>query len=530
MKINKKLCIVIVAIVIIAMVGSVFIGCKRDDKIGGTFRIFLQEPVSLDPSYCFEQEGMKVIKQVWDGLVKYDPETLEVKPSIAESWDISNDGLVYTFNLKKSVKFHSGREVTAEDFIYSWSRVAYKDTASYLAYHLDPIEGYEELQEGMADTLSGMKALDKYTLEVTLRYPYGDFIKTLGHVVFYPIAKEDVEEWGDEYAEHVNGTGAFKFVEWKHDQYIELERNDDYWGDMAKLDNVKFLIFSDVKTAFLEFKAGNLEYTAIPQGNFQAVTDDPKLKDYTIIKPLLFLYYFGLNINIEPFKENLALREAINYIVDKQNISDIISEGTFAPATGIVSPGIKGFQENAMEFTFDPEKARGKLIEADYPNGEGLPVLKIGIDPNSPLTIIFEAVQADAKEIGINIEIEAMDWLTAREAFKKGELHFFGLGWKADYPTMDNFLFPLFYSESTDNLTRYNNPQIDNLILEARKTLDGDKRIEIYREAEKIVLEDAAFVPMFFTSSRDVYQPYVKGFILDSMGNYDLSKVWLERE
>ena len=352
----------------------------------------------------------------------------------------------------------------------------------------------------------------------------------MGHPVFFPVAKEDIDKWGDEYTEHINGTGPFEFVEWKHDQYIGLKRNDNYWGDMAKLDNVKFLIFSDEKTAFLEFKAGNLEYTAIPQGNFQAVTDDPKLKDYTIIKPLLFLYYFGLNINIEPFKENLALREAINYIVDKQNISDIISEGTFAPATGIVPPGIKGFQENAMEFTFDPEKARGKLIEADYPNGEGLPVLKIGIDPNSPLTIIFEAVQADAKEVGINIEIEAMDWLTALEAFGKGELHFFGLGCIADYPTMDNFLFPLFYSESDDNLTRYNNPQIDNLILEARKTLDGDKRIEIYREAEKIVLEDAAFVPMFFTSSRDVYQPYVKGFVLDSMGNYDLSKVWLERE
>ena len=169
MKNYRKFTITIIVIIVIVLVGSVFIGCKRDDKIGGTFRIFLQEPVSLDPSYCFEQEGMKVIKQVWDGLVKYDPETLEVKPSIAESWDISNDGLVYTFNLKKSVKFHSGRELKAEDFVFSWSRAVLQKNAAPLAAHLMPIVGFDECQDGTATILEGVKAIDDYTLEVTLK-------------------------------------------------------------------------------------------------------------------------------------------------------------------------------------------------------------------------------------------------------------------------------------------------------------------------------------------------------------------------
>ncbi len=530
MKNHKKLYIIFVIFIVVTLIGSAFIGCKKEEKAGGAFRVFLYEPISLDPPYSFEQEGIKVIKQVWDGLVKYNPETLEIEPLIAESWDISDDKLTYTFNLKKGVKFHNGRELVAEDFVYSWTRVVLKENAAPLASQLLPIVGFEECQDGRATALKGVKAIDDYTLEVTLKEPFADFINVLYHSVFYPVAKEDIDEFGDSYTENINGTGPFKFVEWKHDQYIQLERNDDYWGDKAYLSEVKFLIYSDENTAFLDFKAENIEYTTIPHGNLQAVEDDPELMDNTIIKPLLFFLYVGLNINSEPFKDNLALREAINLIVDKQNISGIISEGTFSPATGIIAPGIKGFKGENLEYTFDLEKASDKLVEANYPNGEGLPPLKIGIDPNSPFTVVFEAIQADAKTIGINIEIEPMDWDTAVNNFQKGELHFFGLGWLADYPTMDNFIFPLFYSGGTDNFTLYNNSQVDELILEARRTLDENERIEKYQEAEKIILKDAVIIPMFFSSSREVYKSYVKGLVLDSMGNYDLSEVWLEGE
>jgi oligopeptide transport system substrate-binding protein len=528
MRTHNRLFRVISTIIILVLIGSFIVGCKREDKAGGIFRIFLMEPVSLDPMLCWEQEGIKVIKQVWDGLVKYNPETLEAEPSIAESWDISDDNLVYTFNLKKGVKFHSGRELKAEDFVYSWNRVALKENASPLATHLTPIVGFEECQEGTASSLEGVKAVNDYTLEVTLKEPFADFINALGHSVFFPVEREDIDKWGDKYNENINGTGPFKFIEWKHDRYILLERNEDYWGDEANIDEVRFMIYNDDNAAFLDFKAGNLEYTPIPFANLQSAKEDPKLEDYIISQPLPTVMYLGLNINIEPFKNNKELREAINYIIDKQDISESVFGGTLVPATGIITPGIIGFQENASGFTFDPEKAKEKLVEAGYPNGEGLPILKIGIDPNSPLTIAFEAIQADAKEIGIEIEIEPMDWLTALDSFNKGDLHFFGLGWSADYPTMDNFLFPLFYSESNDNFTLYNNSEVDELILEVRKTLDEDKRIELGRQVEKIILKDAVFVPMFFVSINAVYQPYVKGFILDRLGYFDLSKVWLE--
>ena len=525
----KKLMVIIAVLIVVVFIGAMFAGCKAKAAATQVMRLHIVEPVSLDPPNAYESEGIQVIRQCWDGLIDWDPDTYEPIPELAESWEMSDDGLVYTFHLRKGVKFHSGRELIAEDFVYSWSRVANKDTASYLAYHLLPIKGYDECQAGTATTLEGVKALDDYTLEVTLKEPYADFLTTLGHDVFYPVAKEDIEEWGDEYTEHINGTGPFKFVKWEHDQYIDLVRNDDYWGEKAKLDAVKYVIIADEDTAFLEFKAGNLEYTQIPIGKITVTKEDPQYKDYVIIKPFWALYYYGFNLNAEPFKDNIALREAISYAIDRQNICDVISEGVPSPATGFVPPGIPGFQENASDFVYDIGKAEEKLAEAGYPGGKGLPTLEFGFNTGAGHEQIAEAIQADLSEIGVNVNITGYEWGTMLEKAQAGEIVFYRLGWVADYPTMDNFLFPLFYSASSDNYGQYNNPDVDQLLLEARSTLDEDERIEKYREVENMILEESAFANIYWYGTRRIVQSYVKGFVLNNMENYDLSTVWLEK-
>jgi len=498
-------------------------------KTGGIMRLHINEPVSLDPPNSYESEGIQIARQLWDGLFTYDPVTLETKPKLCEKYEVSDDGLTYTFYIKKGVKFHSGKELKAEDFVYSWTRLALKDTASYLAYHLSPVVGYDECQDGTAKELKGIKALDDYTFQVTLKYPYADFINTLGHVAFYPVNKESIEKAGDKAGEMPDGTGPFKFVKWEHDQYVELVRNDDYYGQKPYLDGVKYVIIPDEQTAFLEFQAGNLEYTTIPVGQVKATEADPQWKDNVIIHPFLALYYYGMNLNAAPFKGNLALREAINYMIDRQNICDVISEGVDTPATGFVPPGIEGFQENAMEFTYDVEKAKQKLAEAGYPDGKGLPTLKLGFNTGAGHEKIAEAIQADAAKIGIKIEVEGYEWGTLLEKAKSGEIIFYRLGWQADYPTMDNFLYPLFYSKSSDNYSEYNNPEVDKLLIEARSTIDKDQRIAKYREVEKMILKDAAFAPIYFYGTRRIIQPYVKGFVLDNMENYDLAPVWLDK-
>ncbi|HHT79404.1 MAG TPA: peptide ABC transporter substrate-binding protein [Actinobacteria bacterium] len=558
---NKKLFALLTIVVVAALAASLFAGCKAatqtetttaeaaaaetttaeaaeektaetvsgEPVAGGIMRMHLNEPVSLDPPNAYESEGIQVVRQIWDGLFTYDPETLEVVPELCEKYEISDDLLTYTFYIKKGVKFHSGKELTAQDFVYSWTRVVLKDTASYLAYHLSAIEGYDAAQDGSSTELTGVKALDDYTLQVTLQYPYADFVNTLGHVVFYPVNQESIEAAGDKAGEIPDGTGPFKFVSWTHDQSIELVRNDDYYGQKAYLDGVLYVIIPEQETAFLEFQAGNLEFTEIPVGQRAATEADPALKDGTIIHPILGLYYYGMNLQAEPFKDNLALREAIIYAIDRQNICDIINEGISSPATGFVPPGIPGFQENAMDFTYDPEMAKQKLEEAGYPNGEGLETLNLGFNTGSGHEKLAEAIQADLAEIGITMEIEGFEWGTMLEKAASGEIIFFRLGWLADYPTMDNFLYSLFYSKSSDNYSEYSNPIVDELLVAARSTVDEDERIAKYREVEKTILKEAAFAPIYFYGTSRVVKTYVKGFVFDNMENYDLATVWLEQ-
>jgi peptide/nickel transport system substrate-binding protein/oligopeptide transport system substrate-binding protein len=553
-KISRKIITTIAVLIVLIMIGTMFSGCKKQSTtetttaeaassaettaaaettvtetttIGGIMRVSIFQPVSLDPPFCVESEGIQVIRQIWDGLFDYDSETLELVPELCDKWEVSNDGLVYTFYLKKGVKFHDGSPLTAEDFVYSWTRAVLKDTAAPLVYHFSPVKGFDACQDGSATTLEGVKAIDGNTLQVTLSYPYADFVTTLGHVAFYPVKEADIVKWGADYSKHINGTGPFKFVEWIDDQHINLDRNDDYYGQKAMLDAIEYKIFADDSTALLEFKAGNIDLTLIPRGEVKATQEDPKYKDYTIIKPMLGIYYYGMNLQAEPFKDNSKLREAINYLIDRKNICEVLNEGVPTPMTGFVPPGIPGFQENAAPYTYDPEKAKQLLSEAGYPDGKGLPTLTWVYDTGSGHEIIGEAIQADFKSVGIKMELEGYEWGTFLDKAKAGDFTFYRQSWQADYPTMDNFLYPLFDSKAYDNYTFYNNPDVDRMLLEARSTIDNDKRIAKYREIEKKVLSDNAFVLIFFYGQRRVIQPNVKGFILDSMGNYDLSKVYL---
>jgi len=528
MKLRTKMTAILAVVLIVALVGSLSIGCKKAEAAGGVFKAFIVQPVSLDPPNCYESEGIQVIRQVWDGLFAYDPVTLDLVPELCEKWEVSDDGLVYTFYIKKGVKFHDGSKLTAEDFVYSWTRAVLAENAMALGYHLEAIEGYGACAEGTADTLEGVKALDENTLQVTLSYPYADFVTTLGHVVFYPVRQADIEQWGDEYTKHINGTGPFKFVEWVDDQHVKLVRNDDYYGEKAKLDGVDYMIYADENTAFLEFKAGNLHETQIPVGKIQATIDDPKYGDYCFTSPLLGINYYGMALEFPIFKENPKLREAINYAIDKENICEVLYEGNPTPATGFVPPGIPGFKENQAPYTYDVEKAKEILAEAGFPGGEGIPTLQFGYNTGSGHEILGEAIQADMAEIGISMEIQGYEWVTLLDKAKNGELTFYRLGWSADFPTMDNFLYPLFHSQSYDNYGGYNNPEVDRMLVEARSIADEEERHLKYQEIEKTILNDHAFLLVYFYGLRRVIQPNVKGFVLDAMDNYDLSKVWIE--
>ncbi len=533
-----SLTIFLVLILTVALV----VGCAPKEKVdkgeesvseepvkGGTFNAFLMEPVTLDAAHSQESEGIQVAKQIYDGLVDYEPETMELTAAMAESWEPNEDASAWTFTLKKGVKFHNGRECKAEDFVYSWSRVASKDTASEVAYHLSPIKGFNDCQEGKADILEGVKAIDDYTLEVSLEYSYAEFPVTVGHPVFSPVPKEEIEKWGDEFSEHPVGTGPFAFVEWKHDQHITIERFNNYYDGEAYLDKVAFKIFADEETAFLEFEAGNLDDCQIPLGRIKETQD--KYGERALINPMLGIYYYGLNMEAEPWKDNVELRKAINYAIHRAIITDTVWEGSRVAATGIVPAGIPGFKEDAMPYMFDQPKARELLEEAGYPGGKGLPELVLGYNTGAGHDKVAQAIQAQAEEVDIEFDIAGYEWGTYLDKIQSKEITFFRLGWLADYPTMDNFLYPMFHSENAgaDNMTYYKNSDVDEKLIEARKETDEAKRRELYQEIEQIVLEDATIVPIAFYKTNRVIGENVCAYTRTAMDDTSYEFVWLSK-
>jgi oligopeptide transport system substrate-binding protein len=522
----KKRKFAIILMVIMAMVLSaamLYSGCGEEEeepkpdesKMGGTFNCCLvSDPVSLDPAQLQESQGIEVAKQIYDGLMDNDPETMELVTAMAESYEPNEDASVFTFKLKEGVKFHNGRECTADDFVYSWNRICDPATASEVSYHLSPIKGYDEMQEGTATELEGVKALDDYTLEVTLSYPYADFVYHTAHPVFSPVPEEAVEEVGSEnFTENPMGTGPFMFKEWVHEQQVVVEKFADYYGEPAYLDGVIFKVYMDEETAYQDFKAGQLDDAQIPQGQFAVAEEE--YGDRAIFTPMLGIYYYGFNMNTEPWKSNPALRKALNYAVDRQTLCDVVMEGQRNPATGLVPEGIVGFQANAMEYSYNPEEAKKSLEEAGFPGGQGLPELTLGYNTGVGHDTIAQFVQGNLVDVGVNFKIEGYEWGTYLDLIQAEQITFFRLGWLADYPIMDNFLYPMFYSENAglDNMCYYNNPEVDELLMTARSTPDEDERIELYREAEKKILADAPEIPLMFYKTSRVYAEGVGGYI-----------------
>lgn len=513
-------------------------------KKGGILTFFIANPAFIDPYNAQESEGVQVVSNVFDSLVDFDPLTSKLVPAVAESWESNADFTVWTFKLRKGTKFHNGREVKAEDFVYAWNRIASPktDPPSDVAYHLAPIKGFDEVQEGKAQTMSGLKAVDDYTLEVSLNFGFPDFVYVVGHPALAPVPKEEVEKDPKAFALKPIGNGPFMMAEpWKSDQYIKLKRFDDYYGGKPYLDGVEFKIFKDEQTAFLEFQAGKLDFSDnIPSGQVKASVEKwGESKDGYTAEPgkqvllggEMATYYLNLN-NQNQYLKNPKLRAAISLAINREAIAKTVYEGARKPATGLIPPGTVGFLIDQGKYSrYDLEEAKKLLAEAGYPDGKGLPVFEITFNAGAGHEDVMQAVQANLKDIGIETELKGMEWSQFIDFRQKGKHQIARDGWIMDYPIMDNMLYPLFYSKNIgmDNTSRYSNPQVDKLLDQARKEPDENKRIELYQQAEKLILDDAAVVPVVFYAHRAVAQKWVRGLVYSPMGLVHLEKVWLSK-
>ncbi len=512
-RIRKGFAILLVAALAVAMMA----GCtttegdgetESDATKGGTFNFYISEPAFIDPVNLQESEGTQVGQAVFDSLVAFDPITSEVIPAAAESWESNDDATVWTFTLVEGAKFHDGSEVTAESFKYAWERICNPENESEVAYHLGVVMGYDEMQDGTATELEGVKVIDDYTLEVTLNYGFADFEYVVGHPALAPVPQEAVEADPDGFSEMPIGNGPFKMAEpWAHDQYVKVVRFDDYYGTTSNIDGVDFKILADQDAAWLEFEAGNLDFVPIPSGQIQtAVATYGESSDGYTVNPgkqvslgaEQAIYYLLIN-NEDPALADPDVRAALSLAIDRQDICDKVFEGTRTPATGIVPPGIVGHKPDAFEYAkYDVEAAKAKLADAGFPNGEGFPTISLEYNSGSGHEDILALVQEDLKAIGVNGELVGSEWAQYLDKLGAKDYQVGRLGWIADYPIMDNFLYPLFLTGSTDNYSFYTNPEVDEMLDEARTTVDDDDRVALYQDIEKIVGDASAVIPMFY--------------------------------
>ncbi len=391
----------------------------------------MTEPAYIDPYNAQETSGINVEAQVFDSLVANDPlDPRKLVAAAAESWEPNADASVWTFKLNPNGKFHDGTPVKAYDFVYAWNRIANpkevntitkKADPSVLGYHLESIKGYQDVVDGKATEMSGVKAVDDLTLEVTLNYPYADFEYVVAHPALAPVPKALVEGGVDfngtkvPFGEMPVGNGPFKMSEpWKHEQYIKVVSNEDYYGDKPLLDGIDFMIFKDTNTEYMEFQAGNLDFSIIGDGQIDAAKAQygeapdgytPEPGKQCVFGPYLGIYYLEMNDN-DPSLKNADFRRAISLAINRQAICDVVYQGTRVPADDFIPPGATGYIEGAWpDSKYDVEAAKAMLEKAGYPGGAGLPTLKLSYNADGPHKPIMELVASDLATIGVKAQI-----------------------------------------------------------------------------------------------------------------------------
>jgi oligopeptide transport system substrate-binding protein len=553
---NRKWAVLAVALVLVAL-ALALAACgsstttttaspAESPKAGGTFTWGEEaDPGGLAPWTVYESVGWNVNHQCFQGLVKYTVQpdgSMKTEPDIAESYS-SPDGTVWTFKLKHGVMFGPpvNREVKAQDFVDSWTFNSDKNLGTnYTVFVMAPIVGTDDSGFRKGTTLSGVKAVDDYTLQVTLKKPFYDFPVTTGHPIFQAEPVDYIQQVGvKKYAQKpVGGTGPYMIDAWVPTKYVNLVKNPSWWdagsGTGPYFDTAQLKRYGNENSEWLDFQKGTIDWTIVPPGQVAAAENNPKVKDGTWSAkkwPELAVEYTNINMKdpIVGGTKGLPFRQALAYSADTTPIINVVREGVPIPATGIVPTGIPGSGLVSLPYAYDLNKA--KELVAQIGN---MPTLNYWTETNSETaTKVAEALQAGWKQAGINVKITAYEWnklnSLQREAAPGDQIG--RSGWLADYPLQDDFLYPLFYSTQMglNGYSFYSNPKFDALIDQARATADQTQRQNLYAEAEKLVLEDGTIIPTYFFRAFRVWNSTrVANAVWSPMGTFDLWTMWVK--
>ena len=503
-------------------------GCYPEQGGEGILRLWDIGPITLDPAISADTTSHSYVMQIFSGLVRLDHE-LNIVPDIAESWEKSPDGKTYVFYLRQGVKFHSGREVEAADFKYSWERACDPDTGSgTAATYLGDIIGAKDMLAGRAEEISGVEVIGDYTLQVTIDAPKAYFLSKLAYPTAFVVDRANVES-GQNWWREPDGTGPFKLKEWKGGQWLILERSQIYYGEPAKLEQVVFYLLAGVPMAMYE--TGQIDVVPVYLNYIDRVSDEtgpfyPQLA----VTPELSLYYIGFNTAEPPF-DDVNVRLAFCHAVNKEHIAKVILRDMINEADGILPPGMPGYNEALEGLDYDVEKAIELIAASKYGDVSSLPPITLTVDGygNSIPSYLGAIIQEWQQNLGVEISVRQLEPENFIYNLNQEKDEMFTLGWVADYPDPHNFLDILFYTGSENNIFEYSNLSLDTLLDQAAIEQNGPDRLAMYQQAEQLVVDDAPCLPLWHGANYILVEPYVKGYELSPLGITDLSRVYIDR-
>jgi peptide/nickel transport system substrate-binding protein len=491
----------------IAATTAVGVAHAEEGAQGGSIVVtYKDDIVTLDPAIGYDLVNWSIIKSLFVRLMDYKPGTAELVPSLAESFDISKDGLTYTFKLRKGVKFHNGREIVAQDVKYSLERTNNPKTESPGAGFFDSIAGMEAYKKGKAKEVSGITVVDPSTVKFTLSRPDATFLHVTALNFASVVPKEAVDKAGKDFGKKIVGSGAFMLGEWKLGQQLVLKRNPDYFmKGVPKLDQITFQVGLEPMTAILKLEKGEADFAGdgIPPAKFLQIRNDPKYKDMIIEGGQLQTGYVTMNVEMKPF-DKVEVRQAVNMAIDKARIVKIINNRA-VPANQPLPPTMPGYDKAYTGYAYDVEKAKGLLKQAGLEKGFETTLYVFNVDPNPR---IAQAIQEDLSKIGIKVKLKNLAQANVQAAGGKPKtapmIWSGGMAWIADFPDPSNFYGPILGCAGATsggwNWSWYCNKDLDARATAADSMSDPAKsseRTALWKGIFTDIMKDAPWVPVF---------------------------------
>lgn len=510
-------------------------GQSQEQEVkGGVYHApLLNNPATLDPAYVQDQYGTAVVQQLFDGLVRFDPYLL-VLPALAETWQIEENGKSYRFTLQNNARFHNGDKVTAQDVVFSLSRLLRVSPTPAILPQLLKIDGAQAYSDHRIDWVTGLQAIDEHVVLIRLTEPHAPFLTALGMYQAKIVPEAEVLRSGKQFGRMPVGSGPFRFVSWEQDKSIQLERFTEYFAGEALLDKVEYRIYpgGELDRILADFRTGELDEMPVLGNIREELSTHENLQWFH--RPALSLMFYGLKVD-HPLLNNPEFRRKLSEAIDRKKLLSEVYNDQFEPAEGILPPGMPGVkQESTPQLPASPDT--GQMDIKNSATGEKSGTIAIEIVSGSKSAFAqaeLDFVRQAWAGLGVDLSIKYIpDWADFEEYINSDQVQIYRYVWFADMPDPDSFFYSLFASKSTVNYMGYKDENVNQLILSARGQSDPAERAKMYREIEALIMKSTPVIPLVYPSVDWVYKSYVQGAQPSALGaDYmSLHRVWLKND